>query len=194
MMTFLWRPTIAGLAGAALLLSAGAVSAEDSIIYRWVDDNGGVHFTQGRENIPPPHRSRAVPLGSVGGEQSSGPAPAPAERQPEPQPPPPPPLPTSQRKPPPPSAPERIALDELLTKAGTADEYLVIGEAYLRLGLPLATKTCADKAALVAATSGEWARVADAYAAIGQAAASNEARNKSEQLRQQERALQNLSR
>jgi hypothetical protein len=194
MMTFLCRPTIAWLAGAALLLSAGAVLAEDSIVYRWVDDNGNVHLTQGRENIPTPYRLRAQPLGSVGGEPSPGPAPAPAESRPDPQPPPPPAPPAAQRKPPPPNAPERLALDELLAKAATTDEYLVIGEAYLRLGLPLATKTCADKAALVAATSGEWARVADVYAAIGQAAASSEARNKSEQLLHQERALQNLSR
>ncbi len=184
-MTFLWRATVAGLAAAALVLSTGAASADDDIVYRWVGDDGSVHFTQGRENIPPSYRAKAVPLGSVAGEQPPDPKPSQPERTAEPAVPPPPPAPpTIQRQPPPPTAPERIALDELLEKAQTTDQYLVIGNAYLRLGLPLATKTCADKAALVAATSGEWGRVADAYAAIGHAAASSEARKKSEELRQ----------
>lgn len=195
-MTFLWRATVAALVGGTLLFSAGAAWAEDDTVYRWVDDQGSAHFTQGRENIPAAYRAKAVPLGSVVGEPSR-PSPSQAERAPERAvlpPPPPAAPPASPRQPPPPNAPERVALDELLEKAQTTDQYLVLGEAYLRLGLPLAAKTCANKGAAVARTSGEWARVADAYGAIGETAASGDARKRSDQLRQQERALQNLSR
>jgi hypothetical protein len=184
--------TLAGVMGAALLYSYGAraASANDTV-YRWVDDQGGVHFTQ-REDIPAPYRGKAVPLGSAAGQPPPGATQSQPERATGPTPPPPPPPPpATPRQPPPPTAPERVALDELLEKAQTTDQYLVIGEAYLRLGLPLAAKTCATKAAAVAKTSPEWARVADAYAAIGDAPASSEARKKSEQVQQQERALQN---
>jgi hypothetical protein len=194
-MTFLWRTTVAALVG-GLLFSAGAAWAEDDTVYRWLDDQGSAHFTQGRENIPAPYRAKAVPLGSVVGEPSR-PLPSQAERAPERAvlpPPPPAAPPASLRQPPPPSAPERVALDELLEKAQTTDQYLVLGGAYLRLGLPLAAKTCANKGAAVARTSGEWGRVADAYAALGETATSGDARKRSEQLRQQEQAIQNLPR
>jgi hypothetical protein len=193
--TFPWRATVAGVVGGALLLGTVVAWADDDTVYRWVDDQGSPHFTQGRENIPAPYRAKAVPLGSVTGEQSSPSKPSQAERAPEgavparPAAPP-----ASAPQPPPPGAPERVALDELLEKAQTTDQYLVLGGAYLRLGLPLAAKTCANKGAAVARTSGEWGRVADAYAAIGETTASGDARKRSDQLRQQERALQNLSR
>jgi hypothetical protein len=193
--TFFRCAIAAGVVGGALLLAAAVVRAEDDIVYRWVDDQGSAHFTQGRENIPAPYRTKAVPLGSVFGEQSQPPpTPGQAGRAPEHVPPPPAAPPASPRQPPPPGAPERVALDELLEKAQTTDQYLVLGGAYLSLGLPLAAKTCANKAAAVARTSGEWARLADAYAALGETAASGDARGRSDQLRQQERALQTLPR
>lgn len=191
-LTVLRRAIVAGLAGVALACSTSAASAEDDTLYRWLDDQGSVHLTQGRENIPAPYRAKAVPIGSVTAEPPPSPAPGSGERAAERAVPPPPPAPP--RQPPPPNAPERLAVDELLEKARTTDQYLVIGEAYLRLGLPLAANTCANKAAEVAATSREWTRVADAYATLGNAAASSAARSKSEQLRQQERAIQNLPR
>jgi len=198
-----WYVTVSVAAGAAVLLGAGTSSAQDAMVYRWVDDEGGVHFTQGRESIPAAYRAGAVPLGSVGGVQSPGaepgqaepaaepPAPAtpPAPARPEAQRPPPPPPP-----PPPPNAPERLALDELLEKARTTDQYLVIGEAYLRLGLPLAAKTCASKAAAAAVSSRDWDRVAGAYGALGDTQASSEARQRSERLRQEERVIENIIR
>ena len=194
-MRLLWHMTAAGLLAAALVLSTGAVSANDDTVYRWIGEDGSLHFIQGRENIPPLHRAKAVPLGSIGREQSPGPRASPAEQPAERAAVPPlPAVSAKQPQPPPPDAPERIALDELMEKAQTADQYLVIGEAYLRLGLPLAAKSCADKAATVAATSDEWGRVAGAYTAVGEPVASNEARSKSERLLQVERALQNLTR
>ncbi len=177
---------------AGLLLGPSAALGADDTLYRWVDGQGGVHLTQGQEDIPAPYRTKAVPLGSVAGEPPASPTPSSPEPAVERAVPPAPSA--APRQPPPPNAPERVAVDELLEKARTTDQYLVIGEAYLRLGLPLAAKTCADKAAAVAVTSREWGRVADAYAVVGDAAASREARKKSEQSRQQESAVKSQPR
>jgi hypothetical protein len=43
-----------------LLLPVAPVAAE---IYRWVDDQGNAHYTEGLDRIPERFRSRAVPLG-----------------------------------------------------------------------------------------------------------------------------------
>lgn len=201
-MIFFGYVAVAALVGAAVLLTPATSSAQDAIVYRWVDDEGGVHFTQGRESIPAPYRAGAVPLGSVGGGESPKAGPGEAERAAEPPAPATPPAPArpeAQRPPPPPpppppNAPERLALDELLEKARTTDQYLVIGEAYLRLGLPLAAKTCTSKAAAVAVSSRDWDRVAGAYGALGDAQASSEARQRSERLRQEEQVIENIIR
>src|SRR5439155_15417178 len=45
----------------------------DAQIYRWVDDNGVPHFTDGIDSVPDRYRSKAVPLGR----KNAPPAPAP---------------------------------------------------------------------------------------------------------------------
>jgi len=43
-------------------------------LYRWTDDSGRVHYTQGLQSVPEQYRSRAVPLGQAtpSSAQSSG--------------------------------------------------------------------------------------------------------------------------
>jgi len=187
-MTFLKRATIAGLAGATLLLSAGTGPAQEDIVYRWVDDDGTVHFTQGQQSIPPRFRPRAVPLGSVGGARPPAAGSGEALKVPEPIAPVAPPPPVRQRPPAPLNAPERVAVDEAYEKARTTEQYLAVSQGYLGLGLPLGAKSAADSAARVAVTSRDWEGVANTYAAIGETAAAAAARKKAEQLSQQERA------
>ena len=57
---------------AALILTSPAVAQ----MYRWVDEGGGVHYTQGLDSIPERHRKNAVRL--------DYPAPAPAPSSPSP--------------------------------------------------------------------------------------------------------------
>jgi predicted aspartyl protease len=49
------------LVGFALV--AGTVAPAAAQYYRWTDDQGISHFTEGLDNIPERHRARAVPLG-----------------------------------------------------------------------------------------------------------------------------------
>jgi len=185
---------VIALAAVSVALGVPASQAQSDIVYRWADEEGSVHFTQGLGSVPERFRSSAIPLGSVG----EGMAPPVAAKE-APAPPPPPTAPPSARrggqlKPPPPNAPERAILDEAYSNARTADQYLAVGKAYLRFGLPLAAKSATDKAALVAITSADWARVADAYDEIGQSQASSDARRKSAQLLQEEQARGRLPR
>jgi hypothetical protein len=63
------------LALTLLVLPALPAAAE---IYRWVDDQGNAHFTDGLLNVPERHRRSAVPLGM----RSSPPAPSSAPARP----------------------------------------------------------------------------------------------------------------
>jgi hypothetical protein len=183
------RHAIAGLASATLLLGVVPAPAADDVLYRWVDDAGGVHFTQGRENVPALFRSGAVALGSVGAGPSPPPVPGQTDRAAEPPPPPAPPAgPGAQRKPAPLNAPERAAVDEAYENARTTDQYLAVSQGYLGLGLPLGAKSAADSAARVARTPREWEGVANTYAAIGDAKGAGEARKKAEELLRRERS------
>jgi hypothetical protein len=53
-----WRPPTAALVFAALVNVAPA----DAQMYRWTDDAGGVHYTDGLNGVPDRFRSRATPL------------------------------------------------------------------------------------------------------------------------------------
>ncbi len=44
-------------------VSQPAASASSSGLYRWADDSGQVHYSQGLDSVPEQFRSRAVPLG-----------------------------------------------------------------------------------------------------------------------------------
>jgi len=161
------------LAGVALLLQPPPpVQAEENTVYRWVDDGGITHLVQGLNAVPPRYRARAIPLGSMSGLE-------PATRAPE--------LPEAGPKPPGPDDPERGKIDEELSRARTAAEALAAGRAYLRMGLPLAATSAANKAAGLARTAGDWERIADAYDAIGRTESSLEARRKAAELRREDR-------
>ena len=47
----------------AVLLVLWQSGRADAQIYRWVDDNGVPHFTDGIDSVPDRYRARAVPLG-----------------------------------------------------------------------------------------------------------------------------------
>ena len=49
---------LAGWLLGALLFPSGAWAQ----IYRWVDERGGVHYSEGIDSIPERHRSHALPL------------------------------------------------------------------------------------------------------------------------------------
>lgn len=53
-----WRPRTAALVVAAFVNVAPA----DAQMYRWTDDAGGVHYTDGPNSVPERFRSRATPL------------------------------------------------------------------------------------------------------------------------------------
>jgi hypothetical protein len=53
------RGDVLGVA-AVLCLVASPVAAE---IYKWIDEGGGAHYSEGLESVPERHRARAVPLG-----------------------------------------------------------------------------------------------------------------------------------
>jgi hypothetical protein len=176
------------LASVALLLSAGTARGQDDVVYRWVDDDRIVNFTQGLGSVPQRHVPRAVALGSMSGGVPPKEAPPPGEAQspasttpPSPTPP----------QPAPRSTPDRAAADEALANARTTDQFLAASRTYtgLALGLAVAAKTAIDRATMVATTSQDWDRIAKAYADIGQGEPASDARKKSEQLLQQERAI-----
>jgi hypothetical protein len=173
--------------GIALLTVAPCVSSETHTLYRWVDETGGVHFTQGLAEVPARFRRSAVPLGAVGAPPPPSVVapprePPPAAVSPSPAPPA---LPA--RKPPPPGDPERNAVDDILFKARTTPEYLAAAEGYARLGLPLGAKTALQKAADAAKTSAHWKAVAKGYNLIGETKAAGEAGRKAEGLAEWER-------
>ena len=56
----------------ALFLALRWPAPADAQIYRWVDDNGVPHFTDGIDSVPDRYRSKAVPLGM----KNAPPAPA----------------------------------------------------------------------------------------------------------------------
>lgn len=57
----------------------GPTGLAEAQIYRWTDESGATHYTQGIDNVPQRHRSRAVPLDYP---QTPAPAPGPADRTP----------------------------------------------------------------------------------------------------------------
>ncbi|MGH7326543.1 MAG: aspartyl protease family protein [Candidatus Rokuibacteriota bacterium] len=48
---------------AVLLMDAGVALPAAAQIYRWTDERGNAHYTEGLANVPERVRSRAVPLG-----------------------------------------------------------------------------------------------------------------------------------
>ena len=44
---------------------AGQPSASQAGMYRWTDDRGMAHYSQGLDSVPDQFRSRAVPLGQA---------------------------------------------------------------------------------------------------------------------------------
>lgn len=46
-------------------VSQPAASPSTSGLYRWADDRGQVHYSQGLNSVPEQFRSRAVPLGQA---------------------------------------------------------------------------------------------------------------------------------
>ena len=62
----------AGALGSALgLLIAATAGAAAATVYRWVDDQGRVHYSQG---VPPQYRDRALPVGVAAAEATAEPA------------------------------------------------------------------------------------------------------------------------
>ena len=181
----------AGVITAGLVLLAATAFADDDVLYRWRDETGQVHYTQGRSAIPERFRAAAVPMGAV---TSPAPAPAPpkdaapappreaekavdspAEKRVPP------------RTPPSPRSPERRALDERLESARTTSASLGAGAEYLAMGLPLGAKTAANKAASQAQSAADWKALADFYDSLGDADAAAKARRRSAELAEWER-------
>lgn len=157
-------------------------STSSTMLYRWIDDTGAVHFTQGLENVPNAFRGRATPLGDVEEPPPSPPSAAPA----------PPPVPTVQtpsasKAPPPPGAPERNIVDDLLETAQTSLQYVAAAQGYARLRLPLGAKTALQKAAEKAATAADWNAIADCYDLIGETKLGSEARQRARRLAEWDR-------
>ena len=46
-------------------VSQPAASPSSGGLYRWADDSGQVHYSQGLDSVPEQFRSRAVPLGQA---------------------------------------------------------------------------------------------------------------------------------
>ena len=44
-------------------VSQPTASPSTSGLYRWMDDSGRVHYSQGLNSVPEPFRAKAVPLG-----------------------------------------------------------------------------------------------------------------------------------
>ena len=173
--------------GIALLTVAPHASGESHTLYRWVDETGGVHFTQGLAEIPARFRRSAVPLGAVG----VPPPPTVVAPEAPPREPPPAavkPVPAVPTRPPPPQGhPERNAVDDILFRARTTPEYLAAAEGYARLGLPMQAKPAVRMAANAAKTSAHWKAVAKGYGLIGETKLEEEAGRKAEALAEQER-------
>jgi len=177
---------MAGLAvGLVLCLALGSPRAEDGMLYRWVDESGHVHFTQGLGAVPEPHRRAAIPIGSV----TAPPPPVPPAPEAKPAiPPEPAPTVPAPPSPPPVGAPERNAVDDLLSSARTARQYIAAAEGYLRLGLPLGARTATTKAAAVARTAEDWRLVSGVWTTLGDVPAATAARQRAEALAEAERA------
>lgn len=62
------------LALAGLLTGAGAAAAQ---VFRWVDAEGSIHYSQGVESVPPRYRDSAVIIGYDRNEPAPAPAPPP---------------------------------------------------------------------------------------------------------------------
>jgi predicted aspartyl protease len=62
------------LALAGLLIGAGAASAQ---VFRWVDAEGSIHYSQGVESVPSKYRDSAVIIGYDRNEPAPAPAPPP---------------------------------------------------------------------------------------------------------------------
>lgn len=62
------------LALAGLLTGAGAASAQ---VFRWVDAEGSIHYSQGTESVPPKYRDSAVIIGYDRNDPAPPPAPPP---------------------------------------------------------------------------------------------------------------------
>ncbi len=69
---------VLGLLVASLALPAGLAGAAGPI-YRWTDDGGTIHYSQGIESVPPRHRGSAVVIGY---DRPAEPAPASAPGRP----------------------------------------------------------------------------------------------------------------
>jgi hypothetical protein len=165
------------------LLGAGPAGADSStVLYRWIDDSGSVHFTQGLENVPNGFRGRATPLGAV-----TAPPPPPPPPDPPQAPVPAVQAPPAPKAPPPPGAPERNVVDDMLSNARTSLEYAAAAEGYAKLGLPLGAKTALDKAAQRATTAAHWSAIAKIYGLIGETKDAVEAQRKADQLAAWER-------
>ena len=46
-------------------VSQPTASPSTSGLYRWMDDGGRVHYSQGLDSVPEPFRAKAVPLGQA---------------------------------------------------------------------------------------------------------------------------------
>jgi hypothetical protein len=173
-------PALAAAAAVAATLALAAPAAAQ--LYRWTDEQGNVHYTQGLYSIPERHRGSAR-LVAPPEPPAAPPAPAPAAPAPG--------TPGAATPapgaaapgqpgatPPAPGAPaprgEAAAspqliqqLDEELRRAVTAGDILAVGQRFLANGARDKAREAAARAAEVARTRDEWFAVAGLYRHLG---------------------------
>jgi hypothetical protein len=134
---------------------AAARAAADEQVYRWTDDEGAVHLSQGLASVPPQYRHRAEPLGSLTAPPSGPTRPAP-------------------------DAASRRAVDESLRTARTAWDFLIVARRYRSRGWDDLARQAVDRAAAVAREASEWHAIAASYDALGLAQAADAARRRAQ--------------
>jgi hypothetical protein len=125
-------------------------------VYRWMDDQGVLHMSQGLGSVPEQYRGAAVPLGVL-----TSPPPAARRAEPDPR--------------------QRLPLDEALRRARTTFDFLILARRYRTHGFEEQAREAVGRGAAVAATGAEWHAVAASYDALGMAQAAQQARRRAEQ-------------
>ena len=130
----------------------------DEPAYRWTDEQGVMHLTQGLASVPEQFRGSAVPLGII----SSPPPAKPLRAEPDPR--------------------ERAPLDDALRRARTAYDFLILARRYRTRGFEDQAREAVRRAEGVAATADEWHGIAATYDTMGMAQAAQAARRRAGQI------------
>jgi len=132
--------------------------APDEPAFRWKDEHGVVHLSQGLASVPEEFRATAVPLGII----SSPPPAKPLKAEPDPR--------------------ERVALDDALRRARTAYDFLILARRYRTRGFDEQAREAVRRGAGVAVTADEWHAVAATYDTLGMPQAAQQARRRAGEI------------